>query len=191
MTPLKRIPSRSRSLRLRLGALGAAALVLPLACGVNPQPTDYGDDYEDITFLTVVEPSPLFSAATKACLLFSSPDPLVISASHSVQLAATATRWPKSALPSLTSWRTRGNHVLWPCGRGPPSRTDAPMGIATTRAVVYGSVLVLVTIVYLVAGTWLIANANLILHYTYDLFALLVAYLLFRRRAHRLLSEPG
>lgn len=30
-----------------MGALAAVALVLPLACGVNPQPTDYGDDYED------------------------------------------------------------------------------------------------------------------------------------------------
>lgn len=45
--PLKSNPSRSRSLRLRLGALGAAALLVPLACGVNPQPTDYGEDYEN------------------------------------------------------------------------------------------------------------------------------------------------
>ena len=44
---MKSNPSRSRSLRLRLGALGAAALLVPLACGVNPQPTDYGEDYEN------------------------------------------------------------------------------------------------------------------------------------------------
>lgn len=46
-TPLKSISLRNQSRRLRLAALGAVALVVPLACGVNPQPTDYGDDYED------------------------------------------------------------------------------------------------------------------------------------------------
>jgi hypothetical protein len=46
-TPLKSKPFPSRSLRLRLAALGAALLVVPMACGVNPQPTDYGDDYEN------------------------------------------------------------------------------------------------------------------------------------------------
>ena len=94
----------------------------------------------------------------------------------------------------------RRDRVVQPLGLWPEffiMLTSAAAGawlgirLRDSTRVVRGSVLVLVTIVYLVAGTWLIANANLILHYTYDLFALLVAYLLFRRRAHRLLSEPG
>jgi len=40
-------PTRRRRVpRPRALFLAAAALVVPLACGVNPQPTDYGDDYE-------------------------------------------------------------------------------------------------------------------------------------------------
>jgi hypothetical protein len=43
--PLNTDPSRSRG-RLAAGLL-ALLFVVPLACGVNPQPTDYGQDYED------------------------------------------------------------------------------------------------------------------------------------------------
>ena len=39
-------PFRSRSGGLRHAALALLALAVPVACGVNPQPTDYGEDYE-------------------------------------------------------------------------------------------------------------------------------------------------
>ena len=38
---------RRRAAGARSLFVAAAALVLPLACGVNPQPTDYGQEYED------------------------------------------------------------------------------------------------------------------------------------------------
>jgi hypothetical protein len=38
--------SSPRTLTVRTLALMAVALVLPLACGVNPQPTEYDDTYE-------------------------------------------------------------------------------------------------------------------------------------------------
>ena len=37
---------RRRAPGARALFVAVAALVLPLACGVNPQPTDYGEDYE-------------------------------------------------------------------------------------------------------------------------------------------------
>jgi CHASE2 domain-containing sensor protein len=51
------------------------------------------------------------------------------------------------------------------------------------------AVLLGIGLLYLGLGTLLIARADMILHYSYDLFALLLAFTLFRRRARRLLGR--
>ena len=45
--PMSTRTTRSRVSKLRIRTFAGLGLLLPLACGVNPQPSEYGDDYED------------------------------------------------------------------------------------------------------------------------------------------------